>query len=211
MTDPDPNRPEPPWRPLLTGEAADAARAAVDDIAAELAAAPPGEAPAAGRDLSLAGGQAGRALFFAYLDAARPDLGHDEAAMTCLERAIAGTAELPASSGLYSGFAGVAWVLEHLQGRLFDAEGEDPGEEIATVLREHLERSPWRGDYDLISGLVGFGVYALERRPRPGGRECLEEIVARLAETAERRPEGVTWHSAPELIGPYQRETYPEG
>jgi hypothetical protein len=224
MTEPISNRPEPlslprPWSPLLTGEAAEGARAAVAAIAAELAGHPDpaklegeeGEAPGSARDLSLAGGQAGLALFFSYLDSARPGEGHDETAMSFLERAIAGTAELPASAGLYSGFAGVAWVLEHLTGRLFDPDGEDPGEEIAGILREHLGRSPWRGDYDVISGLVGFGVYALERLPRPGGRECLEETVARLAETAERRPVGISWYSAPELIGPFQRETYPEG
>jgi hypothetical protein len=213
MTEPNPTSPAGPWRPLLTGEAALRARGAVDEIAAALAAlsAVAEESPASPRDLSLAGGQAGLALFFSYLDAARPEEGHDETAMAHLERAIMGTAELPAAAGLYSGFAGVAWVLEHLTGRLFDPEGEDPGEEIAAILADHLERSPWRGDYDLISGLVGFGVYALERLPRPGGRECLERIVARLAETAEPQTEGLTWHTSPELIGPFQRDTFPEG
>src|SRR6185369_582955 len=100
-------------------------------------------------------------------------------------RAIEGTSELPAGAGLYSGFAGVAWVLEHLNGRLFDPDGEDPGDDIA-------------------AGLVGFGVYALERLPRPGGRECLTATVARLAETAEPQPVGLSWHSAPELIGELQ-------
>ncbi len=222
MTDPSPQNPPPAWRPLLTGEAAEAALAAVADIAAGLTAisptsptspaSPASSEPAVDvRDLSLAGGEAGIALFFAYLDAARPGEGFDETAIDLLERAIEGTAVVPAGAGLYSGFSGVAWALEHLSGRLFDPDGEDPGGEIAEILKDHLQRSPWQGDYDLISGLVGFGVYALERLPRPGGRECLEGILARLAENAERQPAGITWHTGPELVGSVQRENFPDG
>ena len=58
---------------------------------------------------------------------------------------------------------------------------------------------------------MGFGVYALERLPRSGGRECLEGILARLAESSERQPEGITWHTSPELVGPIQRDTFPDG
>jgi hypothetical protein len=216
MTSPSPSSPGP-WRPLLSGELAERANAALDDIAADLAgiagiAGSTGStAEATSRDLSLAGGLAGIALFFSYLHFARPGQGHDDTAMNLLERAIKGTAELPVGAGLYGGFAGVAWTLEHLNGRLFDPEGEDPGEEITGVLREYLGSSPWHGDYDLISGLVGFGAYALERLPRPGGRECLAETVARLAETAEQRPEGISWHTSSERTGPFQRDTYPEG
>src|SRR5947209_14837851 len=166
MSEPNSNPTWRPWRPLLTGEAARAANAAVDAIAAELAATPEIAKfrPAEGSGhFSLAGGQAGIALFFAYLHFARPAEGHDETAMAFLEQAIEGTGEIAVSAGLYSGFAGVAWTLEHLLGRLFDPDGEDPGEEIATALQGLLGRSPWLGDYDLISGLVGFGAYALER------------------------------------------------
>jgi class I lanthipeptide synthase len=201
-----PNR---PWEPLLTGEPATRANDAISAIAAALAAG--SGQPSVERDLSLAGGQAGIALFFAYLHFARPDQGHDDTAMAFLERAIEGTAELAVGSGLYSGFAGVAWTLEHLAGRLFDPEGEDPGEEIATVLKDYLSRSPWQGEYDLISGLVGLGVYARERLPRPGGRECLEATIARLAETSEARPPGISWHTPSERVGPVQKEMYPEG
>jgi hypothetical protein len=220
MTD-RPDLPERPWRPLLTGELAAGAQVAIDAIAADLTRIVQSADGAAlqvdpadkgvARDLSLAGGLPGIALFFAYLHLVRPGEGYDDTAMALLERAIEGTAELAVGAGLYGGFAGVAWSLEHLTGRLFDAEGEDPGEEIATVLQGFLGSSPWYGDYDLIGGLVGFGAYALERLPRPGGRECLEQIVARLRETSEARPEGLSWHTTSERTGPYQKDTYPEG
>jgi lantibiotic modifying enzyme len=157
-------------------------------------------------------GDAGLAMFFSYLHAARPDEGLDEIAMELLDRAITATGEVPIPPSLYGGFSGVAWTVEHLRGRIYeDEDGEDSGAEVAEALVEHLGLTPWKGQYDLISGLVGFGVYALERGARPGGEECLRRVVARLAETAERGPQGVTWLSGPELLPARDLEIFPAG
>jgi len=201
-----------PWRPLLTGPAADRALAIVDEIAAAIRGGLPPSASAFRQGSSLAGGDAGLALFFSYLDQVRPDQGYDDTAMELLERAIEATAESHSQPALYGGFSGVAWTLEHLRGRLFeDAEDEDPGEEVAAALVDHVALSPWRGQYDLISGLVGFGVWALERLPYAGGREGLEQVVARLAESAEREGGLATWLTPPELMLDRDLEAYPHG
>jgi lantibiotic modifying enzyme len=205
------------WSPILAPDAAASALQVVDEIAAvlrETVSAPHPEAPTwLQRGPSLAGGDAGLACFFTYLDPVRPGQGYDDLAMQLLERAIDGTGGMQAPPSLYSGFSGVAWTLEHLRGRLFEDEGgDDPGEEVATALADHLLLTPWRGQYDLISGLVGYGVYALERLPRPGGRECLERTVARLGEIAERQPGGlITWPTGPELMIERELVTFPEG
>jgi lantibiotic modifying enzyme len=204
-----------PWAPLLTGEGAARAAAVIDAIATDLRqavdqnAAEPHTWTRSGP--SLAGGDAGQAFFFSYLDQARPGEGWDDIAMTLLERATERTGEMQAPPGLYSGFSGVAWTLEHLRGRLFEDDGEDPGEEVATAMIDHLGLSPWRGHYDLISGLAGLGVYALERLPRPGGRECVERCVARLAEIAERDADGATWHTGTELMIQRDIDMFPQG
>jgi lantibiotic modifying enzyme len=205
----------PSWSPILPPEIAARALRVVDEIAADLRRALSEPRPEASSWLrhgpSLAGGDAGQAFFFSYLDQVRPGLGHDDAAMELLERATEATGQMQAPPGFYSGFSGVAWVLEHLRGRLFEDDGEDPGEEVAGALVEHLGLTPWFGHYDLISGLAGFGVYALERLPRPGGRECLERVLARLSELAVRQPEGVTWRTGPHLLIERELESYPEG
>ncbi len=204
------------WSPILSPEAADHALRVVEEIAADVrksAEEQPTDLPTwLRRGPSLAGGDAGETYFFAYLDQVRPGQGYDDLAMTLLERSIEATGSLQSPPGLYSGFSGVAWTLEHLRGRLFEDDGgEDPGEEVMAALIDHVSLSPWRGHYDLISGLVGFAVYALERLPRPGGMECLERIVARLVETAERRPDGVTWLTGPDLMIERDLEVYPQG
>jgi lantibiotic biosynthesis protein len=90
-------------------------------------------------------------------------------------------------------------------------DAEDPLEEIDAALLHYLDHSPWTADYDLIRGLAGFGVYALERLPRPSAVACLTKIVDRLAETAEHGPQGTTWHTAPELLPDWQRAIFPGG
>ena len=210
------------WHPILEGEPAERALGVVEEIAGDLrrfAAAPRSSIlPASwsrlpGGELSLANGWAGIALFFAYLDQAWPGRGHDDMALELLERAVAGTGGQTVSPGLYAGFPGVAWVMEHLEGRLLESEpGEDPGEEAAAAVAGHLGPGPSRRGYDVISGLAGFGVYALERSPRPSARECLARVVAHLAATAERRPTGIAWRTPPDwLVEDVLRDRYPQG
>lgn len=192
-----------PWHPILDGPLRERALQAVEEIAADLAAAPPAT-------FSLARGAAGQALFFLYLHQAFPGRGHDDTAMDLLDRAIDGIGDPMVLPYLYGGFAGVAWAVEHVLWRLAP-DAEDPGEEIAAALQELLRQSPWKRDYDLISGLVGYGVYALERLPRPGGRECLDLVVERLAESAERRSGRITWHTSPDLLTPEAVKMCPTG
>jgi hypothetical protein len=202
------------WLPLLEARDAERALAVAAEIADALFALATPLVPEAPRRHFSLPELAGWTLLLAYLDRAAPGYGHGERATELLDSAIEGMGSSYAPWSLYSGFPGLAWVVEHLKGWLIDGEdedGEDPGEEIAVSLRDHLGMSPWRGDHDLISGLAGLGVYALERLPRPWGKECLESVVARLAEKAERRPEGTTWRTVPEALIPQVAEIFPQG
>jgi lantibiotic biosynthesis protein len=217
------------WRPLLTGPLAERARQVVDEIAAALAPAPVLPSETQLLSPTLSGGTAGAALFFAYR-AGRGDgpgaAGDSETAAVLLERSTDALATMPLAPDLYGGFSGVAWTAEHLYGPRFTAAGapetpaigeageddaSDPLADIDDALLRYLDRSPWTADYDLIRGLAGFGVYALERLPRPSALACLTKIVDRLAETAEHGPQGTTWHTAPELLPEWQRKLFPQG
>jgi hypothetical protein len=199
------------WRPVLPPALAERALEAVEAIAADLAAAEPSALTAhVARWFSLGHGKAGLALFFLYLDQARPGRSHDETALELLDQAIEGVGCHGLGPDLYGGFAGVAWVLEHLHRRLGDPAG-DPGEEVAARLVDLLGRSPWQEDFDLVSGLAGYGVWALERLPRPEGEEGLRRVMARLAETAERGPATVAWFSPPEMLPERVRSALPLG
>jgi lantibiotic modifying enzyme len=199
------------WKPLLQGDLAARALAAVHDIAAALESQEESEGS---RYASLAGGLSGQALFYTYLALQSGDDAPAERAAQLVEQAVDVLAVTPLPANLYTGFAGVAWTMEHLRGRLFAEDGdedEDPVQEIDEALLAPLQRSPWTGDYDLITGLVGLGVYALERLPRPTAKTLLGSVVARLAETADVGEEGAAWFTRPEDLPEWQREFHSQG
>jgi lantibiotic modifying enzyme len=200
----------PVWSPILEGEQAAWATAAVTAVADAI-----GESRFPPRNAApdLGTGESGIALFFEYLDRARPGAGYGEIVQTRLERAIDGLALNRQIPSLYSGFTGVAWTIEHVGGGA-DGEGdeeEDPNAEIDAALLEHLRQTPWAFDYDLTNGLVGYGVYALERLPRPSAVACLELVVERLAEIADPRSGGIGWLTPLRLIPVPNRPYYPQG
>jgi hypothetical protein len=158
-------------------------------------------------DPCLADGLAGLALVHAALDAAFPEMGHGACAQRALGRAIDLLATTILSPSLYSGFSGVAWVAELLSGDPNARPQDDPNAEIDAALETYLARSPWTSPYDLMEGLVGVGVYALERMPRPSAKRMLALVVARLRETAQRRRPGIAWWSDPQWMPAHMRQT----
>lgn len=199
------------WSPILEGEEAAQASSAVVAVAEAIGEAP---LPAQNAGAGLAGGESGVALLFEYLDRDRPGAGYGEIAQQRLEWAIDAVASVPPNPSLYAGYSGVSWVIEHVQGgpaEGADADEEDPNEEIDAALLNHLRQTPWMYDYDLVGGLVGYGVYALERLPRPSAAACLELVVERLAEIAQPRPEGLAWHTPLRLLPEPNRPWYPQG
>lgn len=192
------------WHSLLQGRLRGEALKAAQSIAEGLR-------KQAVRDPSLAGGKAGLAIFYAYLAKVRSGCGDKKTARRFLNEAADAVSAQRMSADLFGDFTGVAWTMAHLEGRLLDSDDEDPNEAIDEALKVHLSQSPWRGEYDLISGLVGFGVYALERLPRESAFGCLMLVVDRLDEIAERSAKGITWFTAPELLPPDQSKECPDG
>jgi lantibiotic biosynthesis protein len=204
------------WSPILEGEAAARAAAAVTAVADAI-----GEAPLQVRRAgsSLAAGEAGVALFFDYLDRARPGAGYGEIAWRRLDRAIDDLASSGQAPGLFSGFTGVSWVAEHLHRGSAASQSSEPGQpdeddpnaDIDAALLDHLRPAPWAYRFDLTTGLVGYGVYALERLPRSSAVACLELVVEHLAEIAQPRPGGLAWFTPCDMLPEPHRPWYPQG
>ncbi len=178
------------WRPLLEGADAEAARAAIGAIADELAA----------RDFddpSLIHGAAGVALLHGQL--ARE--GHPEGAArahAALARALELLSAGPPNPWLGTGYVGAAWVMHHLADVV--ESDADTLEHIDGMVARLLARPSWPFVYGLWHGVVGLGVYALER----GRIDLVARAVDHLDQIAERSPAGCTWWNpgVPELGDP---------
>jgi hypothetical protein len=83
---------------------------------------------------------------------------------------------------------------------------------IDEMLRRYLGgASSGLRPHDLLNGLLGTGVYLLERLSAPGSRELLEELVGRLEREAVREPAGLCWWTLPEQLGAEERAHFPQG
>jgi len=200
------------WRPLLQGANRRRALQAVDAIAESVRSLSPGE-----RDPSLAGGQAGLALLYAWLAEAGRSPQASDLAWQCLDRAIDAVAAEEIGSWFWEGFTGVAWageLLDRLLGGGVEggdaASGNEAVDEVLARLLSHPRG--WPAPHDLVVGATGLGVYALERYPRPSAAECLRHVVERLQESAQRDRHGIYWWTPPAGIWePEERREYPSG
>lgn len=168
-------------------------------------------------DYSVAGGVAGQALFFChwYLQS------HDPRALQCCNAALTQIASALAegnwSTSLYGGLTGIGWTIDHVCTALSAGAIEQADEladlcgQIDDYLFRWLRTERQLFDYDLISGLVGIGVYCLARLPRESARNVLALIVGRLAEHAKEDGEGICWFTPAANLYGQQARTYPSG
>jgi lantibiotic modifying enzyme len=193
----------------LSGTTAEQALQAVDAIAESITSitASPGE-----RDPSLGRGQAGLALLYTWLARTGRMPQADLLARQCLDQAIEALSTQAMNASFYGGFTGVAWAAD-LVDRLLDPDAEDRGEAVDDALLRLLSRDErWSASYDLIVGLIGLGVYALQRYPRPVATECLRQVVERLQECARRDEHGLYWWTPPaEILDEESRKQYSSG
>ncbi|MEN3266835.1 lanthionine synthetase C family protein [Pseudonocardia sp.] len=197
------------WRPILSGTTAQQALQAVGAIADSLTSisSPPGQ-----RDPSLGKGQSGLALLYTWLARTGRTPQAEVLARQCLDRAVEAVSTQAMNASLWGGFTGVAWAAE-LVDRLLDAEEDDRSEAVDDALLRLLSRADrWPAPYDLVVGLTGVGVYALQRYPRPVAIECLRRVVELLHECARHDEHGLYWWTPPtEILDQEDRKLYPSG
>lgn len=181
------------WRPVLSGEAAEACGETVRAISESLLVRLWGEEESDSRPPPLptsASVDADVAVLFAYL--ADRNQRASEWAVRLADRAAETVAESVATVGLFGGLAGVAWAIEHVFNRVAPGDIHDPNSETDEFFLGHVERSAPTSEFDLVGGHIAIGVYALERGPRPIAAEILRRIELRLTRLALHRIGGVT-------------------
>ncbi|AFE10376.1 subtilin biosynthesis protein spaC [Corallococcus coralloides DSM 2259] len=203
-----PTQESPRWWPLLTGALADQAAEAVRAITTEL------HKPFTHTGARIAERLSSQALLHGYLARVWPGGEDPEHAARYLDGALDEVGSRWMRPALHGGFVQVAWVMHHLGAHLLpDQLGaeEDPLEDVEAALEEALGVEHWVQHYDLIAGLVGLGVFALERLPGARARRCLERIVHHLLDVSELGPQGRAWRTRPELIPTTTRKTRHDG
>jgi hypothetical protein len=182
------------WQPVLCGRTRDAALAAARDvIAAEVECGPQG-------DCTLeADGGAALLLAFAENAAAEARL----AAMLDATQACSGRQ-------LWGGTTGAAWVVAHC---VEPGDASDVLEALAKDLVRILEVPRWEQHFDLIGGLAGYGVFAVELSAhRPDLASAIaRRVVDHLEALVTESPSGMALHTPAHLLPAWQRHESPRG
>ena len=182
------------WQPLVTGDKRVAIERVLREIVAAIAAIPP----------ATLLDHIDRATLRAYL--AQEDVipDPDDVALDSLAKGVAMFTREPTQAALFGGAAGLGWCLAHVG-------GDETADRVCAAIDQVLARrvAAWDGDYDLIAGLAGIGVYALARGEV--GVPLATSIVERLAHLALPRRGGLAWHTPPERLAPWQRTGAPRG
>jgi lantibiotic modifying enzyme len=190
------------WKPILEGELAERSWSSVMTIAKELSS-------FTTADFSLAGGSSGIALFFHQLSLVKPYDGYEAQTERFFLHAADALANEISNATLYSGFPGVALVGHMLSPS--PVSEEDPYESIDDALLSYLDEEEWTLDYDLIGGLVGLGLCAVERIQRASAQQVLSKVLSHLESLSKRVPTGITWWTSPNLLIADVRKEFPEG
>ncbi len=117
----------------------------------------------------------------------------------------------PMLPSLHGGFVGIAWAAAHLAEYWMQPGSEDPLSTIDEALLEAMTAARWDGDYDLINGLAGIGVYALERLPGKAAAALAAAIVRQLEDRCESSSAGISWFTAPALMRGTAQQEMPHG
>lgn len=194
------------WSALLEGTLADQALTSIREIADGLKTSHsiPG--------VSFAGGLAGVALFYGYASVALNDESLADTSRKYLDRAVQLAGEDSIPFGFFDGLAGLAWTMQHLQSLLTGEVETDLTEEADEILAQAVRVVPWDGHFDLVYGLTGIGVYALDHPNEVVARELIEQVIRRLRELALLHDAGISWRTPSNLMRSLPlREKYPEG
>lgn len=162
----------------------------------------------------VAGGSAGVALFLLEAAAALQQEELAEAAVDLLDSAIARLPEIESGVGLFTGLAGIGSVAWLASGDPISAHwrrGAQVCEELDRVLLESVSETGEWIPFDLLDGVAGVLLYALERYDTPSGQALAESCIRRLELTSASTRGGVAWVVPRHTLNSLALATFPEG
>lgn len=133
------------------------------------------------RSGGLLGGNAGITLFFAYLTKSYPGLKYEDRLWEYLETLANTLSNDPLPYNMSAGVAGIAFVFQHLRNiGLLDAAEDINLAELDEMISAGAQYDSRIGRWDPLHGLVGLGIYFIERYRETGDKHHLEKIVDQL-------------------------------
>lgn len=144
--------------------------------------------------VSVFTGLGGPILFFAYQYIYTLDERALQRSNVLINKAIRLISDEKQDISMEKGLCGIGWLLQHLINQnLLDSNYNNLLERIDTLALRSIEYDMKRKQYDYFTGLIGKGIYFLERNRMSDVSDKLEYIVEKLYDLAENEAYGISW------------------
>ena len=162
--------------------------------------------PPARQDLSLFGGLGGEVIFLWELGHAYPEMAMQDAVDERLDIIQTYLPNLNHQLSFGGGLSGIGWLFEFLLQQ--DEYSGEINEELELLLQRQLT-DDWQGEYEFISGLLGYITF-LQRRAR-GTQDItlLRKALQLLLRFSTHTPDGHAWATAVDSVYSFNRQ-HPE-
>ena len=158
-------------------------------------------------DSGLLGGKAGITLLFAYLSKAFPEKKYLQTTFEYLDELNDALANEELDYSLSAGVAGMAFIYQHLRNiSILDVSEDLNLSELDVFIDRGVDLDFQSGNWDPLHGMVGLGIYFLERNKETGEKKYLEKIVDRLANMRTAAGEHRVWMTPG--FGTYSNDNY---
>ncbi len=133
-------------------------------------------------DPGLLDGKAGIVLLFGYLSKLFPEKNYSETTMSFLDDLTDSLSNDELGYDMSTGVAGIAFAFQHLRNiAVLDKSDDLNLSEMDEFIDLGIDSDFKSGNWDPLHGMVGLGIYFLERNTETGEKKYLEKIVDYLA------------------------------
>jgi lantibiotic modifying enzyme len=130
----------------------------------------------------LLGGKAGITLLFAYLSKIFPEKNYLQTTFEYLDELNDALGNEAMDHSMSAGVAGIAFIYQHLLNiGILDVSDDLNLSELDAFIDRGIDVDFQMGNWDPLHGMVGLGIYFLERNKETGEKKYLEKIVDYLA------------------------------
>jgi len=135
------------------------------------------------------------AVLNAYASLGLGDATRSRRAVELLDLAAQTANEVAPNVSLFEGILTIAYAHEHVGRLLGTQRNDDINADVDEGLIELLEGEDTLVPFDLVAGLSGIGMYALERAETSSGARLLDLVIRRLRRAAQPMNVGCAWRT----------------
>ncbi|WDE10898.1 lanthionine synthetase LanC family protein [Thalassomonas haliotis] len=186
------------WQKIVKDEQQAKCRLVLETILQELT-----KKPLTEKDLSLFGGIGGEVVFLWELGCAYPDMPAQHGVDTRLDIIQTELAQIGHQLAFSGGLSGIGWLFEFLLQQ--DEYNGEINEDLERLLKQQLS-ADWQGEYEFISGLLGYITFIQRRARGTKDLTLLRQALQLLLQYSTVTADGHAWETSVDSVYSFNKQ-----